>query len=85
MVSKQTKGPQMSDNTFYAYSIVTDENGITPRFKRVGTAYENRDGSINLQLDKLPIGGRVHLSRHLRESGAVASDDSSTWHMGDQK
>lgn len=31
------------------------------RFVRVGVAFENRDGSLNVLLDALPLSGRLHI------------------------
>ena len=41
---------------------------------RAGTAFVNRDGSLNLALDVLPIDGRLHVREagERRESPAVA-------------
>ena len=39
---------------------------------RIGTAFTNRDGSLNVILDSLPIDGRLHIREESRrgESGS---------------
>lgn len=42
------------------YHIV-DREGIDPIWTKVGVAFVNRDGSLNLFLDLIPINGRLHV------------------------
>jgi len=50
-----------------AYNII-DRPGMKNRiWSRVGTAWLNRDGSINVLLDSLPLGGKVNLRPDDRE------------------
>jgi hypothetical protein len=50
-----------------AYNVI-DKPGLTNRiWMRVGMAWLNRDGSINVVLDALPIGGRIQLRMDDRE------------------
>jgi hypothetical protein len=37
------------------------ERGDKSYWTRVGVAYTNRDGSINLNLDALPVSGRLQI------------------------
>jgi hypothetical protein len=37
------------------------ERGEKSYWTRVGVAYTNRDGSINLNLDALPVSGRLQI------------------------
>ena len=37
-----------------------------PDFRRVGTAFVNKDHSLNVQLDAVPVDGRLHI-RDFRE------------------
>jgi hypothetical protein len=59
-----------------AFNIV--EKGTKTYWNRVGTAYHNRDGSMNLYLDALPRDGKVQLreddraERRDKERGALA-------------
>lgn len=34
---------------------------------RIGSAFHNRDGSINVKLDALPIDGQIQLREYLRD------------------
>jgi hypothetical protein len=36
-------------------------------WSRIGTAWLNRDGSINLVLDSIPLGGRINIREDDRE------------------
>jgi hypothetical protein len=50
-----------------AYNVI-DKPGLTNRiWMRVGMAWLNRDGSINVILDALPVGGRIQLRPDDRE------------------
>ena len=50
------------------YAIVERE-GAKARWIRVGIAFTNRDGSLNLILDAVPVNGRLHV-REFTESDA---------------
>lgn len=43
----------------HVFSIKTGPNGSV--WVRAGTAWYNRDGSINIYLDVLPLDGKLHL------------------------
>ncbi|MCK5691164.1 hypothetical protein KAI87_17905 [Myxococcota bacterium] len=43
------------------YTIIEDEKLEKPIFRRIGTAFVNRDDSLNLVLDALPVSGRLHV------------------------
>ena len=66
-----------------AYNVI-DKPGMTNRiWMRVGMAWVNRDGSINVVLDALPVGGRIQLRVDDRERRAeprgplsIAAQDS---------
>ena len=50
-----------------AYNII-DRPGMRSRiWSRVGMAWLNRDGSINVVLDSLPLGGRIQLREDDRD------------------
>jgi hypothetical protein len=50
-----------------AYNII-DKPGLRSRiWSRVGMAWLNRDGSINVVLDSLPLGGRIQLREDDRD------------------
>ena len=55
-----------------AYNII-DKPGLRSRiWSRVGMAWLNRDGSINVVLDSLPLGGRIQLREDDRDRRAEA-------------
>lgn len=43
------------------YVIIENERLEKPLFKRIGTAFVNKDDSLNVFLDALPIGGKLHI------------------------
>lgn len=43
------------------FVIIENERLTKPIWVRVGTAWVNRDDSLNLVLDALPIGGKLHV------------------------
>ena len=56
----------MGDKKFKAvYTIVEQEaSGDKPKRKlwiRIGAAFANRDGSMNVKLDALPVNGELHV------------------------
>ena len=50
-----------------AYNIIDRGQGKTRIWSRVGSAFKNRDGSINVYLDSFPIGGKIQLREDDRE------------------
>ena len=44
-----------------AYAIIEREGLEKAIFSRIGTAFVNKDGSLNIHLDSLPIDGKVHV------------------------
>lgn len=47
--------------------------GRERRWVRIGVAFENRDGSLNVLLDALPLTGRLHI--RARTAGDEAAGD----------
>lgn len=43
------------------YTIVDQGEGKKARWMRVGIAFVNKDGSLNLVLDALPVSGKLHV------------------------
>jgi hypothetical protein len=56
-----TKEPVMENKIKAVYTIVEGEKLDRPMFRRVGTAFVNRDASLNILLDALPVSGRLHV------------------------
>jgi hypothetical protein len=44
-----------------AYNIIEREGLEKAIWSRVGTAFVNRDGSLNIHLDALPVHGKLHV------------------------
>lgn len=51
----------MSEAPLVVYTIVTRERDSRKFWVRVGTAFKNRDGSINVILDAVPTNGTLHI------------------------
>lgn len=49
-----------SDPRTFAYSL-TQYGRNNTRWTRIGIAFTNKDGSINIELDALPLEGRIQL------------------------
>ena len=61
-----------SKKPWIAYNVI-DRPGLRSRiWSRIGMAWLNRDGSINVVLDALPLGGRLQLREDDRERRAEA-------------
>lgn len=43
------------------YTIVEGERLDRPSYRRIGTAFRNRDSSLSIYLDALPLSGRLHV------------------------
>jgi hypothetical protein len=46
---------------FACWNIIERKDSEKALWSRVGTAFTNRDGSINVYLDSFPLGGKVQL------------------------
>lgn len=58
---------------FNVYTVVEREGQEKAYWMRIGAGWENRDGSINVSLDALPVNGRLNL-RTPDESGEDAPE-----------
>lgn len=61
----------MSKKTLAVYNIV-ETNREKPLWNRIGTAFENRDGSFNVLLNALPVDGKLHI-REAKQNGESQS------------
>ena len=52
MTEKRPKG---------VYVIIEKDSLEKPVFRRVGTAFVNRDDSMNVYLDAVPLSGKLHI------------------------
>jgi hypothetical protein len=66
MEALKTGESQMSTNTNKSqlkavFTIIESDKLEKPLFRRIGTAFVNRDGSLNVFLDALPANGKLHI------------------------
>jgi hypothetical protein len=50
----------MDTNKYKVAYVITERNDKT-YWNRIGVAFTNKDGSINVKLDALPIGGTLQI------------------------
>ena len=43
------------------FTIIENEKLEKPIFRRIGTGFVNRDASLNIFLDALPVSGKLHI------------------------
>lgn len=43
------------------FTIVEDGRASRPIFRRIGTGFVNKDESLNIYLDALPVSGKLHI------------------------
>ena len=43
------------------FTVVTTEGFERPFWVRIGVAFENSDGSLNVKLNALPVNGTLHI------------------------
>jgi len=56
------------------YTFIENEKLDKPFSRRIGTGFVNRDGSLNIVLDALPVSGRLHVRDiELRRDEATTS------------
>lgn len=56
------KGVKMADGRIKAvYNIIRKENMEKPIWNRVGTAWLNRDNSLNVKLDYYPVNNQLQI------------------------
>ena len=54
------------------FQIISGNNG-TSRWVKIGAAYQNRDGSLNIILDSLPIDGKMQVRDRAYKPISVSS------------
>ncbi len=57
----------------YVFNIIEREGLERPFWLKVGVAFENSDGSLNVKLDCLPLNGKLHI-RERREQDSAPSE-----------
>lgn len=56
------------------FTIVESDKLEKPLFRRIGTGFVNRDGSLNLFLDALPVNGKLHVRDVRPEKATEAAE-----------
>ena len=46
---------------YVVYTIIENNGDADDYWQRVGSAWTNKDGSINLSLNALPLNGKLHI------------------------
>ena len=70
----------MSESKHKAVYVIVENNRLQkPLFRRIGTAFVNKDQSLNVVLEALPIEGRLHIRepRAHEDKGARARGEFS--------
>ena len=57
----QTESESRSKNYQVVYTVVTRERDGQKFWLRVGAAFRNRDGSVNVKLDAMPTNGELQI------------------------
>jgi hypothetical protein len=57
------------------FTIIEKEEWSKGVWIKVGTAFENRDGSLNIFLDALPCNGRLHVRERKVKPSTPSSED----------
>jgi len=73
--SGATTGTQGQPRKLAVFTIV-EINDDKALWRRVGNAFQNRDGSYNLLLEALPVNGRLHMRE--QDQVPVYSGDRSS-------
>jgi len=61
-----------------AYTVVERNKDGRKFWVRVGAAFVNRDGSLNVRLDAMPVNGELQIRDYQpREAREAASDDQA--------
>jgi hypothetical protein len=56
------------------FTIIEKEEWDKSIWRKVGTAFENRDGSLNIFLDAYPVNGKLHVRERRVKTGAENGD-----------
>ena len=74
---QQSAGGVAVRKPWAAFNIIERKNGRVI-WSRIGSAFPNRDGSMNIFLDSLPLGGKIQIREDDREArgekGALAQE-----------
>ncbi len=57
----ETAQPQSAPKEKLDVFTIIERDNVRPFWVRVGVAFRNKDGSLNLYLDALPVNGRLNV------------------------
>ncbi|MCA2976731.1 MAG: hypothetical protein INH37_00460 [Myxococcaceae bacterium] len=72
--SKDTREVSLTSGERLVAYAIRERKGTVSSWVRIGSAWVNRDGSLNLYLDALPVDGKVHIRRPPVTDDASKSD-----------
>jgi hypothetical protein len=71
MFANVTQGEPIMDQSKMKIAYVVTQRGTNKYWTRVGVAFVNRDGSMNVKLEAVPVNGEIHVRDYVpREEGA---------------
>lgn len=69
----------MNENKKAVYHVADKPEG-KPIWTKIGSAYINKDGSINVLLDSLPLDGRLHIrDENKKEKNSTTKGGDKLW------
>jgi len=72
VTGKKRKELVMSESAWIVYTIIERPSMDKSFWLRIGRAFVNRDGSFNMNLDALPVNGKLHLRQETQRDRASA-------------
>jgi hypothetical protein len=66
-------GPRPPGTRMVVYTITEKPGSDKSFWSKIGSAWINRDLSINIQLDALPVNGKLHLREQMERSADHAT------------
>lgn len=66
-----------SSKPLFVYTIVEGKPDDKKFFVKIGVAFVNRDSSINVKLDALPVNGQLHIREQQERDDPPARDCGS--------
>jgi len=75
----------MSEKIWVVYTIIEKPGFDKSFWVRIGRAFVNRDGSFNLNLDALPVNGKLHLREEVPRWASREADRSSDQQAEEQR
>ena len=57
------------------FTIIEKEGWDKPVWCKIGAAFDNRDGSLTLFLDALPVNGKLHVRERKVKQGTASREE----------